>query len=1331
MDLSKEEGVVVEIGNEISPPSAKPAKRCIQSKLSWHKPRAEKGKSLVIEEEKEEKEKCDEIEGDGKKKGKSRPRTPKRELQSSQLKLPWRGPPDDEANVIVTQEEIKESQESKDEEMKREEIEGDARKKGKSRARTPIKELKYSQSKLPWRNPPDDEEMVTVTQEEVNESQESKDERMNKGNKRKSLPRTPQKSPAKRKERRSSMRNKGSKNCYQLRNEQTGEDTPKTSPTSREIEQGGSSSKKSLNNKRYDAISDIDGPKLSVRRPLTDLWLEAKMSAEENLRLSAGKQTHPFFASRKTKRSHESHEKKVEMRCWSGLDGDYTVSCPPVHVFDTLEDNIASFDWKNWEFTETFLSDLSCYRAIEKASSVFDGSVKPLILDNNNHERMDLNLLPDQVHGRPLSTSSIKPTSIDWQRFNVAPFSSEHTLSQENCSVDNLENKQQDKSLTERLTSYYQRISYWPECSLWTNKYQPENALEVCGNRESVRLLNEWLKSWNERVLQTSTKKNLLEHCDPEDSEDSMYEIESDMDDEAIHKNVLLITGPIGSGKSAAVYACAKEQGFEVIEVNTSDVRNGTHMKQVFGQAVDSHALNKWSAEDPNGPRNGSIEIVSGSSKQEATHAKISWNASEKIAISQTANKSLILFEDVDTVFDEDRGFIASVLQLVETAKRPIILTSNYRKPVLPQLLDRFVLDFNFPTSDELLSHLYMICASEKAHVSSDMLEYLVRCCLGDIRKTLMLLQFWCQGKGPQTERSARVSYSPMGFDINAAYSIVPRLVPWELPCKLSEKVGDEINKTAFMVEENLQRMEVVPQELTPMTPMKMIDLHLSSVSTPVKPRKRALFKRKSSFLDSADLLDHSDIEDFCDDSDSLENNAQRTVKHKRGIVLSSQSDDGSADECLQTQTVNDHQMLDKLKGPISQTSGMLDLNELPTDPICRYKRGDIVQQPLEIFETGSVSHICDTFKLQDVSYVPESSFIFGTETNGEEDFLAITSHNTCFNLTDSISPIHGPPGDANNLDRTTIEQRKCLEDNAGTAYDIDVESVNGNEEQEDNQNEDESISCRYHLMDECSRADFNMRLLPGISSPEVDLVQETWTKLRCNRDDLKLYVPVNRKDVLSVVNHVSRLADLISEADINFKSCYPLVNDIVEPTMWPCAEPDICSCYEDQMEMGSIYAQHGLCLYAKKFAELGFNLGHAITMDLAEEMLASSMNTVALGKLLSRGKVSCHHSDFEGSLHITKPTHSIPNGREVEAELYDAILSTVPARLSMVVKDTAFHEYVSFLSKLSRLESSRLSLSIEGRRRSRASRHYLSSGPYSLSDGHVQLLAHTGCFKS
>ena len=46
-------------------------------------------------------------------------------------------------------------------------------------------------------------------------------------------------------------------------------------------------------------------------------------------------------------------------------------------------------------------------------------------------------------------------------------------------------------------------------------------------------------------------------------------------------------------------------------------------------------------------------------------------------APKQVINKTLILFEDVDTVFDEDRGFISTILKIAETTRWPIILTSN------------------------------------------------------------------------------------------------------------------------------------------------------------------------------------------------------------------------------------------------------------------------------------------------------------------------------------------------------------------------------------------------------------------------------------------------------------------------------------------------------------------------------------------------------------------------------------------------------------------------------------------------------------------------------
>ena len=49
------------------------------------------------------------------------------------------------------------------------------------------------------------------------------------------------------------------------------------------------------------------------------------------------------------------------------------------------------------------------------------------------------------------------------------------------------------------------------------------------------------------------------------------------------------------------------------------------------------------------------------------------------IACGRGQLKHLILFEDVDITFTEDRGFVSAIQQIAEKAKGPVILTSNSR----------------------------------------------------------------------------------------------------------------------------------------------------------------------------------------------------------------------------------------------------------------------------------------------------------------------------------------------------------------------------------------------------------------------------------------------------------------------------------------------------------------------------------------------------------------------------------------------------------------------------------------------------------------------------
>lgn len=84
--------------------------------------------------------------------------------------------------------------------------------------------------------------------------------------------------------------------------------------------------------------------------------------------------------------------------------------------------------------------------------------------------------------------------------------------------------------------------------------------------------------------------------------------------------------------------------------------------------------VNNKTADEVN---DGVVELITISDDEAHSPGGTSQKLLGKNIVACEKVQTLILVEDVDILFPDDRGCIAAIQQIAETAKGPIILTSN------------------------------------------------------------------------------------------------------------------------------------------------------------------------------------------------------------------------------------------------------------------------------------------------------------------------------------------------------------------------------------------------------------------------------------------------------------------------------------------------------------------------------------------------------------------------------------------------------------------------------------------------------------------------------
>ncbi|MCS7102580.1 MAG: replication factor C large subunit [Candidatus Korarchaeum sp.] len=204
----------------------------------------------------------------------------------------------------------------------------------------------------------------------------------------------------------------------------------------------------------------------------------------------------------------------------------------------------------------------------------------------------------------------------------------------------------------------------------WVEKHRPRTLEDIKGQKEAVEAIRNWIKDVREG------KK----------------------------VKPLLLVGPPGSGKTSAAHAIANELGYDVVEVNASDLRDRNHLQYIV--------------------------------------------ESSKAVSLLTGSRRLVILDEIDALPSEGYAIASLVKELIARANLPIVMTANdpYERHLYEIRSLSTMVKFSRVRWQTVVSVLREICRKERFNVPEEVLTKIAKSSQGDLRAAINDLEGFVKG---------------------------------------------------------------------------------------------------------------------------------------------------------------------------------------------------------------------------------------------------------------------------------------------------------------------------------------------------------------------------------------------------------------------------------------------------------------------------------------------------------------------------------------------------------------------------------------------------------